>query len=384
VIHPFRAEFLLSDDGYWTGPNDLQGDGSRYVKGPRGNRLVGINYGGLANAENRVENNEMGGYESPFITRLHVLDLMRRLAGDENRAASVTMYLDRRMVGGVIRLGWDKDKGVYVPRSANAGCLAAFNRHYASASQPAAKARVATYLEQLRTYYARGDLDPAVRKRLDQARKGLYNAYMLALCEDPDDLPDPPEQATRPPILKTMFKYVVTPDTAIVKHVIATDLDGDDLTVTVAGLPDGAAFDAAAREITWTPTEADLGVHIVTVTVSDHATSVTKPFPIIVKAKLGVGPVPGAPKAAKAELGEDGRSIRISWTPPADDVDVAAYVVYRDGALWAATDAETTRFVDTERVVPASHTRYHVAVYSTIGAESGATAAAPNPIFIDR
>ena len=227
-------------------------------------------------------------------------------------------------------------------------------------------------------------IPPWVRKRLDQARKGLYNAYMLALCENPDDLPDPPEQANRPPILKTMFKYVVTPGTTIVKPIIATDLDGDDLTIAVADLPTGAAFDAATREITWTPTEADLGVHIATVTVSDHAASVTKPFPIIVKTKLGIGPVPPGPAMATAELGEDGRSVRISWTPPTGDVDVAAYVIYRDGALWAATDVKTTHFVDTERVVPTSHTRYHVAVYSTIGAESGATAAAPNPIFIDR
>jgi len=383
VIRPFRAEFLLTDDGYWTGPNDLQGDGTRYVTGPVGRKLVDVRYGGLANAENRVENNEMGGYESPFVTRSHVLDLMRRLAGDENRAACMTNYIDRRMVGGVIRLGWDKQEGVYVPRPAGKGNLAAFNRRYASACQPAAKARVATFLDQLKVYYARGEQDPAVRKRLDQSRKVLYNAYMLALCEDPADLPAPPRQANRPPILKTMFKYVVKPQTKIVKHVVATDLDGDDLNLTVIDLPDGAAFDAASGAITWTPTEADLGVHIAKVTVSDGQASVSKPFPILVKADLGAGPVPAAPKAATAELSEDGRSVKLQWAAP-DGVDVAAYVIYRDGALWAATDGETTHFVDTERVVPASHTRYHVALYSKIGAESVAAAATPNPIFIDR
>ena len=183
VKGPFRAEFIYGDDGYWTGPNDLQGDGARYVTGITGNRLVDVKHGGLSNAEDRVELVEMHGYEGPFVTRTYVVDLMRRIAGDTNRAACVTRYINRRLVGGVPLLRWDADSGTYGSQHLTAG-LHAFNRHYPLASSPGARAHVGRFLAELTTYYGGpGELDPARRKRItDDERKWFYTVYALALC----------------------------------------------------------------------------------------------------------------------------------------------------------------------------------------------------------
>lgn len=49
----------------------------------------------------------------------------------------------------------------------------------------------------------------------------------------------------------------------------ADDEDGDRLTFTVEPLPAGATFDAAKGVLTWTPTRAQLGKHLLTFRVSD-------------------------------------------------------------------------------------------------------------------
>jgi len=163
-----------------------------------------------------------------------------------------------------------------------------------------------------------------------------------------------------------MFKYVVAPGTPIVKDIIALDMDGGPLKVTVADLPEGAAFDEDARRITWTPGAGDLGVHVVNVTVSDGQAGMSHPFPIIVKATPGKGTAPRPPASLEAAVIEDGAAVELKW--PSAGPDVAAYVVYRDGALWAVTDAATTRFVDRVFIEPGSHTRYDIACYNRIGA----------------
>jgi hypothetical protein len=234
------------------------------------------------------------------------------------------------------------------------------------------------WLNEVKSYYAGGELDPDRRKRIaDDERKWLYGAYNLALCQAPEALPPWERGHNDAPILRPLFKYVVRPGTPISKDVIAVDLDGDELKVAVEGLPNGARFDADARRITWTPGPGDLGVHVVRVTVGDGQAETSRPFPIIVKEQLGKGPVPPAPAELTAATIEDGRAVELGWRPPAGAANVAAYVIYRDGALWAVTDGRTLSFVDRSFIEPRSRTRYHVACYTADGAESGATEARP-------
>ena len=49
----------------------------------------------------------------------------------------------------------------------------------------------------------------------------------------------------------------------------ATDIDGDILTFTASGLPQGASFNPVTREFIWTPDFTQAGVYFVTFTVSD-------------------------------------------------------------------------------------------------------------------
>jgi len=385
VVNPFAAEFIYSDDGYWTGANDLQAEGNRYFKGPNGNRLVDVKYGGLANAEGRVELVEMSGYESPFVTRTYVVDLMRRLRGDANTAPAVQRYIRRRVVGGVVRLKWDESTGTYAPQPPAVAGLTAFNRHYPFASVPAAKQRVADWLGEVKAYYTGAELPAERRKSIaDNERKWLYDAYNLALCEAPDELPQWTKGVNGAPLLKPMFKYVVKPGTHVVKHVIAMDPDGDPVSLSVSGLPKGAVFDATAARITWTPDTSDAGVHIVQVTAHDGTAQTTRPFPIIVKMQLGVGPVPPAPASLTARVVDSGSGVELAWEPPPGGAAIAGYAIYRDGVLWATADAETRRLVDRDLIEPGSRTRYHVACYSTRGGESTATTASPANVYIPK
>jgi hypothetical protein len=69
--------------------------------------------------------------------------------------------------------------------------------------------------------------------------------------------------------------------------------------------------------------------------------------------------------------------VQLKWKAPAG-VNVAAYAIYRDGALWATTPAGVTQYTDRELFVPGQHTRYHVSLYSAAGAESHARGALPS------
>ena len=113
---------------------------------------------------------------------------------------------------------------------------------------------------------------------------------------------------------------------------------------------------------------------VVQVTASDGEFSVSRPFVMIVKADAPSGPIPAAPDDVTAQYVDGGSAVQLKWNAPAG-VDVAAYAIYRDGALWATTPAGVTRYTDRELIVSGQHTRYHVSLYSAAGAESHARGA---------
>ncbi len=377
VIYPFRAEFLLTDDGWWTGPNDLAADGDRYFTGPMGRRLVDVKYGGLANAEGRVELIEMSGYESPFVERLYAFDLMRRLKGDTRSSPlCVRTYLRRRLVGGTVGLSWNSEQKIWMagqPRIESA--VYGFNRHNNYAAIPQAKAMVGQFLSDLKAYYnIEGSIDAETRARMDSSRKIFYGPWALALCADVAEIGEYQAEPNHQPILRPMFKHVVRPGEQIYKDIIAVDPDGDELTISVAGLPAGATFDAANKRITWTPGAGDAGVHLPTVTVSDGQAQASQVFPMIVKADAPAGPVAAGPSNLQVTLEADG--VNLSWQAPSSGAP-AAYIIYRDGAPIIVLSGTQTSFKDASRLSPGSNTRYHVAAINQAGAESTALGASP-------
>ena len=122
-------------------------------------------------------------------------------------------------------------------------------------------------------------------------------------------------------------------------------------------------------------------MHIASVNVSDGTYTTSRPFPMIVKADAPSGPIPAGPSNVTASLAGDLSSATLAWQAPSS-VDVANYVVYRDGALFAVTPPGVTSYTDTT-VLPGTNTRYHVALLDKNGAESNAESADPSMVRAD-
>ena len=86
----------------------------------------------------------------------------------------------------------------------------------------------------------------------------------------------------------------------------------------------------------------------------------------------GSNGTPTAPESPKT------KGTSRAWQAPSS-VDVANYVVYRDGALFAVTPPGVTSYTDTT-VLPGTNTRYHVALLDNIGVESNAASADPSMV----
>lgn len=392
VRYPMRVEFLMTDDGWWTGPNDFVGDGSRYFTGPNGRRLVDINYGGMANAECRVELVEMHGYESPFVERLYLVDHIRRLKGLRPVPLCAENYIRRRlMMGGYVGLSWDSDTKTYTARDPSvASALRAFNHTNNYAGHPTPRQAAGQFISDLNLYYGYAAL-PGFPSELsderrsymnDSGRKVFFDLLNLILCEHPDEVPAPQPEPNRTPIIKPLSKHVVHPGETIKKEIIAVDPNDNPLTITVTGMPDGATFDPAERLILWVPEADDEGVWIAQVTASDGTASVTRPFAMICKADAPSGPIPGAPGSLTAAYVQDDSAVELNWTAPAG-VDVAAYIIWREGGMIATTPPGVTTYTDSEMISPGQHTRYYVSCLSTIGAESSVRGASPSPVHLE-
>jgi len=105
----------------------------------------------------------------------------------------------------------------------------------------------------------------------------------------------------------------------------AIDLEGDPISLSVDGLPAGAAFDVVSGTFSWTPTADDAGVHTVTITASDGHASSSLAIPITVTV-LNHPPVadPGGPYAGRVDQpvsfdgsgshDPEGQSLVFQWT----------------------------------------------------------------------
>jgi len=71
------------------------------------------------------------------------------------------------------------------------------------------------------------------------------------------------------PVLNLIDSKSVSESNTLSFTVDASDADGDSLTYSAAGLPEGANFDPVKGEFTWTPATGQAGVYTVTIEVSD-------------------------------------------------------------------------------------------------------------------
>ncbi|AZR72907.1 hypothetical protein BBF96_05585 [Anoxybacter fermentans] len=77
----------------------------------------------------------------------------------------------------------------------------------------------------------------------------------------------------RPPVLSTIGDKTVDAGQGLSFTVTANDPDGDPVTYSAAGLPQGATFDTSTGSFSWTPTIDDLGSYTVTFTAEANGQS---------------------------------------------------------------------------------------------------------------
>jgi hypothetical protein len=98
----------------------------------------------------------------------------------------------------------------------------------------------------------------------------------------------------------------------------ATDADGDSLAMSAAAMPDWLSFAADSGVLSGTPEESDIGMHAVTLTVSDGAATATQAFNVEVLA------VNNAPTFSSDPLTMVEESVEYSYMATATDLDQEA------------------------------------------------------------
>ena len=279
---------------------------------------------------------------------------------------------------GFTPLAWDAVNKIYTaqePRATSA--YYAFNNHYGAASLPSALALTSDFLTDVNRYY--GYASGSAPASMSNDRKALYDPYFLALCWDPESIDPHQPEDNHTPVIKPLLKHVVHSGEQIFKQLIIMDPDDDPLSITVSGLPAGASYDMETRTIEWIPGIADEGVHLATIEADDGSVSATAHFPMIVKSDAPSGPVPATPGSATAV--RDGNDAIITWTVPGG-VDVAYFIIWKDGIPITVLPSDVTTWTD-YGLAPRSHTRYHVSLIASNGAESMAVVAAPGFLATD-
>src|SRR5690606_17776821 len=76
----------------------------------------------------------------------------------------------------------------------------------------------------------------------------------------------------RSPVLEGIGTRNLVEGRRLEVDIVATDPDGDAVHIDVAGLPDGATFDATANKIVWVPNGDQGGRYSVEITATDDGT----------------------------------------------------------------------------------------------------------------
>ena len=97
-----------------------------------------------------------------------------------------------------------------------------------------------------------------------------------------------------PPVLEQIQNHTIPELSEFRLDINATDSDtpASNLTYSATGLPTGSSFDTTTGVFAWTPTKAQNGIHDITVTVSDGATTDSQTFTITVVQNRSASPPP--------------------------------------------------------------------------------------------
>ncbi len=137
----------------------------------------------------------------------------------------------------------------------------------------------------------------------------------------------------------------------------ASDVDnGDNLTYTLTVSPNGMTINSATGLIQWTPANADVGSHDVTVRVTDSANAVaTQSYTLAVSNTNDAPTISGSPSTTVAE------DSAYSFIPDASDVDAGDTLLFSisNKPSWA-------EFSETSGALSGTPTNAHVGIYEDI------------------
>ena len=107
---------------------------------------------------------------------------------------------------------------------------------------------------------------------------GAYAATIRVTDEDEDEaaatLSVRVTDLNRSPVFTDPGSQAVDPNVALSFVAEAVDPDGDDVTITFSGLPNGASWDSTSNTFSWTPTNDQIGNHTVAFTATDDGSPV--------------------------------------------------------------------------------------------------------------
>jgi len=121
-------------------------------------------------------------------------------------------------------------------------------------------------------------------------------AYDLGFQRVPIELMGliPEDLGTSPPVLDPVDRQTVTVGDELTFALSATDPDGDPLSFSMTGLPEGARFDTAGT-FSWTPTSAQVGDYALTATVTDGTFTDSQAVTISVRSGGSADTIPSHP-----------------------------------------------------------------------------------------
>jgi len=132
------------------------------------------------------------------------------------------------------------------------------------------------------------------------------------------------------PVLNSIGPKSVSETETLTLTVDADDADGNDLSYSAAGLPDGASFDTAAGVFTWTPSTGQSGVYTVTFEVSDGYLSNSEDVSITVNPANNVPVIDSFEPENGANFKEKDK-INISVSAFDSDGQLLSYTIKIDG-----------------------------------------------------